>query len=137
MDLYEYFENTKGLGVLGTCDAQGNVDLAVYARPHVVDESTIAFIMQQRLSHQNLRTNPHAAYLFKEDGPGYKGKRLYLTETSEEINSSLIAKLRRRKPKACPDDDSIKYLVFFHIDRIRPLVGDEKPNLDDSEFDIS
>ena len=137
MDLAEYFENTKGLGVLGTSDVEGNVDLAVYARPHVIDDSNIAFIMQQRLSHQNLRTNPHAAYLFKEDGPGYVGKRLCLTEVAEEVNTSLIEKLRRRVPESGKDDDMMKFLVFFRIDRIRPLVGDEPVELEDPESQIS
>jgi len=30
--------------------------------------------------------NPHAAYLFVEEGHGYKGKRLYLTKIKEEEN---------------------------------------------------
>ena len=42
MDLGEYFEKNEGLGVLATADAQGNVDAAIYARPHVMDEGTSA-----------------------------------------------------------------------------------------------
>jgi hypothetical protein len=36
MDLAQYFENKKGTGVLATADDQCRVDLAVYARPHVI-----------------------------------------------------------------------------------------------------
>ena len=32
MDLKEYFENTKGFGVLSTADKQGKVDAAVYSK---------------------------------------------------------------------------------------------------------
>jgi hypothetical protein len=64
MDLAEYFENQKGSGVLATADDQGRVDAAVYARPHVIDSETIAFIMPDRLTHHNLQSNNHAAYLF-------------------------------------------------------------------------
>lgn len=35
MDLNNYFENTKGRGILATADADGKVDAAVFARPHV------------------------------------------------------------------------------------------------------
>jgi hypothetical protein len=35
MSLTEYFLTTEGVGVLGTADVEGNVDMAVYARPHV------------------------------------------------------------------------------------------------------
>jgi hypothetical protein len=43
MSLNEYFENTKGTGVLATADENGNVDVAIYARPHCQDEKTVAF----------------------------------------------------------------------------------------------
>ncbi len=79
MSLREYFENTRGRGVLATASADGKVDVAVYARPHAIDDETIAFIMADRLSHRNLESNPHAAYLFLESGEGYNGKRLFLT----------------------------------------------------------
>ena len=86
MNLTEYFDNAEGTGVLATADGDGNVDLAVYGKPHMMDEETAAFIMSDRLSHKNVTSNPNAAYLFMEKGPGYKGKRLYLTgrETGRE-----------------------------------------------------
>jgi hypothetical protein len=37
MGLIDYFEKTQGTGVLATADAQGKVDLALYARPLVGD----------------------------------------------------------------------------------------------------
>ena len=124
MNLSDYFENVEGFGVLATADSKGNVDLAIYARPHVEDETTIAFIMGQRLSHQNLQSNPHAAYLFVEQGEGYVGKRLYLTKIRQETDEGLIRSARRRVPKGCESEDSAKFLVYFRIDRIRPAVGD-------------
>jgi pyridoxamine 5'-phosphate oxidase-like protein len=131
MSLAEYFESVKGTGVLATANDQGQVDAAIYARPHVIDSETVSFIMRQRLSHENLKTNPHAAYLFIEDGPGHKGKRLYLTKRQEETNREMIEKLRRRTPGAIdPRDDANKYLVFFHVDRERALVGDTPPTDD-------
>ena len=128
MSLAEYFEQTKGTGVLATANDKGEVDAAIYARPHVIDSETVAFIMRDRLSHENLKSNPQAAYLFIEEGPGYKGKRLYLTKRQEETNQELIKTLKRKTPGAIdPRDDANKYLVFFHVDRERPLVGDTPP----------
>ncbi|MFW6162282.1 MAG: pyridoxamine 5'-phosphate oxidase family protein [Planctomycetota bacterium] len=126
MDLKDYFENTRGFGVLATADAEGAVDVAVYARPHVVDEGMVAFIMADRLSHRNVQSNPHAAYLFREAGEGYHGKRLYLTRVKEETDPEKIASLRRRTtPKGCEEaGGEPRYLVTFRIDRVRPLVGD-------------
>lgn len=123
MNLHDYFESTQGLGVLGTADAEGKMDLAIYARPHVINQTTVAFIMREHLTHQNLQSNPHAAYLFIEKGEGYLGKRLYLTKLREETDPALIDSLRRRTPKVCKDEDANQYLVYFRIDKTRPLVG--------------
>jgi hypothetical protein len=54
-----------------------------------MDEETIAFIMTDRLTHKNLRSNPHAAYLFMESGKKFVGKRLCLKKVKEERDSPL------------------------------------------------
>jgi hypothetical protein len=125
MTLSKYFESTKGTGILATASAAGEVDAAVYARPHFLDDRTVAFIMADRLSHRNLQSNPHAAYLFVEQGGGYKGKRLHLTKIAEETDPQKIQALRRRPlPAECGVEDEPRYLVQFRIDRVRPLIGD-------------
>ena len=126
MDLYAYFEKTEGTGILATCDSDGIVDLAIYAKPEVAGELTIAFVMKERLSHQNLRTNPHAAYMFIEKNGAYKGCRLYLTKLREETNTSIIEEFIKRQPEIAESgDDSNKYLVYFHVDNIWPLAGEK------------
>lgn len=123
MTLSEYFENTKGTGVLATADKDGNVDAALYGRPHVIDENTVAFIMNERLSYQNVISNPRAAYLFHEDAPGYQGKRLYLKMTKEETDKELIDSIRR-KTKMHHVTDSKKHLVYFQVEKTRALTGE-------------
>jgi hypothetical protein len=121
MDLKKYFDDTKGLGVLATANADGKVDAAVYARPHIMGDGTVAMIMRDRLTHHNLQSNPYATYLFKEDGPGYKGTRLFLKKLREEQDSDLIKELKRRQYVA--DKDETKFLVFFQIEKQLPLIG--------------
>jgi hypothetical protein len=122
MDLEQYFNNTKGLGVLSTADSSGKVNAAVYARPHFMEEGTLVFIMRDRLTHANLQSNPHAVYLFKEDGPGYTGKRLYLDKVKEDQNPELIKSLRRRKYSEETLEE--RFLVFFRLDKELPLLGE-------------
>jgi hypothetical protein len=128
MKLSEYFEKTKGRGVIAVADSEGKVAIAVYARPHFINEKAVAFIMADRLIHKNLESNPHAAYLFMESKEKYVGKRLYLTKMKEEENSELIEKVRRKN--VCPVDENYKrgkrYLVYFKIDKVLPLIGDKK-----------
>jgi hypothetical protein len=128
MNLKEYFEKTAGAGVLATSDADGTVDVAIYSRPHVNDDGTVMFIMADRLSHRNILSNPRAAFMFHEDGGGYRGVRLYLEKTREEKNSPLIDRLRTKK-HGKKDDDSPKdrFLVYFKVTRVRPLTGDGEP----------
>ena len=123
MELKDYFESTKGVGVMATADADGKVDAAIYARPHFMEDGTIAMVMRDRLTHHNLQSNPHAAFLFIEDGPGYKGKRLFLTKVREEQDSELLQSLRRRKYK--DDKGEAKFLVFFKLEKELPLIGAE------------
>jgi hypothetical protein len=129
MSLGEYFENVEGIGILSTADAEGNVDSAVYARPHVVDEHTVDFIMGDHLSHENIGSNPHAAYLFLEHGQGegtggYNGLRLYLTRTGEETDPKKIDAVRRKNRKEEDYAGKKKFLVRFRVDEARRLVGD-------------
>lgn len=124
MKLKDYFEKTSGTGVLSTADAAGIVDAAIYSSPHVADDGTVAFIMRNHLSHHNLQSNSHAAYLFMEQGPGYQGVRLYLKKLREETDSDLIASMTRRH--LTPDEDKQKgpkFLVYFTVEKVLPLIG--------------
>ena len=124
MSLADYFENIKGLGVLATSDSDGNVDIAVYSRPYVIDEKTIAFSMLERLSYSNLQSNPRAAYMFVEQGEGYTGKRLHLTRTGEEKDPERIKAIRQQHVRTRKQDEEPRHLVYFTVDKVRPLVGD-------------
>ena len=59
--------------------------------------------------------------MFIEKGPGYKGKRFFLTKVREEQDSELLQSLRRRQ--YINEKDEAKFLVFFKIDKELPLVG--------------
>ncbi len=99
MKLKAYFENVKGVGVLSTANDGGRVNAAIYAKPHFLEDGTLAFIMRDRLTHANINSNPHAAYLFHEKDAGYQGKRLYLRKIREEKESPLLYQLKRRENK--------------------------------------
>ena len=120
-NLKNYFENIKGTGVMATADEAGKVNAAVYSRPHFPEGGAVAFIMRDRLTYHNLKSNPNAAFLFIEEGTGYKGKRLYLKKIREEENSELIDSLSRREYKR--DKSGARFLVFFEVEKVLPLIG--------------
>ena len=119
--LQEYFESTKGIGVLATADSDGKVDAAIYSRPHFLEEGTLAFIMRDRLTHHNLQSNPSATFLFVEEGTGYKGKRFFLKKAREENNPELVQKIKRRK--YTDDNEEPIFIVYFTLDKELPLIG--------------
>jgi hypothetical protein len=126
MKLSEYFEQTQGIGVLATTDASGQVNQAIYSRPHFPDDDdeTCSFIMSNRLSHDNVKHNPSASYLFIEKGEGYVGKRLSLTVIGEETDPEKIKVIRHRNIPTISEEEG-KYLVRFQIEGVRSLIGNE------------
>jgi hypothetical protein len=127
MKLSEYFEKTQGIGVLATTDTAGQVNQAIYSQPHFLDDDddeTCSFIMSDRLSHDNVKHNPSASYLFIKEGDGYVGKRLSLTVIEEETDPEKIKAVRHRNIPTISEEEG-KYLVRFHIDGVRSLSGNE------------
>ena len=130
MKLEKYFKNISGVGVLSTANKDGEVNAAIFATPHVLEDDQIAFVMRDRLTHKNLQSNPNATYLFMENGGFYKGTRLFLKKTKENTNSKLIKSMSRR----ClpPDEDKArgpKFIVYFEITKTLPLVGTGKEHI--------
>ncbi len=127
MGLRDYFQSVSGTGILATADAAGKVNMALYARPYFPegDDQRLAFIMSDRLSHDNITVNPHAAYLFIDSSEDHTGKRLFLTKTGEETDQAKIDSLRRHgRQRTADQGESPKcWLVHFRVDGVRPLVG--------------
>ena len=125
--LSKYFENAKGIGVLATTDASGQVNQAIYGRPHFPDDDddeTCSFIMSNRLSHDNVKHNPSASYLFIEEGKGYVGKRLSLAVIAGATDLEEIKSIRHHSFPTISNEEG-KYIVHFQIEGVRPLVGNK------------
>lgn len=125
MTLSEYFEKAKGFGVVATTDAAAQVNQAIYAKPLFLDkdnDGTCSFIMANRLTHDNVEHNPSASYLFIEEGKEFVGKRLSLVLLDEEADPAEIMAIRSRNDLPISDEEC-KYLVHFHIEGVRPLIG--------------
>jgi len=131
MTLKEYLQGVSGKGVLATADAAGKVDAAIYSKPHFLADSTLAFIMRDHLTHHNIGVNPFATYLFIEDGPGYRGIRLFLKKVREDTDPELLARMTRRH--LTPEQDEArgpKFLVYFTLEKILPLIGSGETGLE-------
>lgn len=130
MNLADYLKNATGHGVLATSDNSGKVDIAIYSKPHFIEDGSLAFIMRDRLTHHNLQENPYAAYMFIESGSNHEGIRLHLKKVRESGDAALIASLTRRHLSAAADQAAgAKFLVYFTIEHILPLIGGGESHL--------
>lgn len=123
MDLQTYFEGTKGLAVLSTANGSGDVNSAVYSRPHILEDGNVAFVMNDKRSFKNLQTNPKASFLFVEAGEGYRGVRLYLKMVASTDEKDVVEKYRRHHSTG-KESEYTKYFVSFEVVESRQLVGD-------------
>jgi len=124
MKLKDYLEKNNGIGIFSTADKDGKVTTAIYSKPHILENNTLAFIMRERLTYHNLQTNPHAAFMFIEESAGYQGIRLFLKKIREDNAPEVIAKMTRRN--LTPEEDKEKgpkHLVIFKVEMILPLIG--------------
>jgi hypothetical protein len=127
MKLKDYLEKNNGIGIFSTADKDGKVTTAIYSKPHILENNTLAFIMRERLTYHNLQTNPHAAFMFIEESAGYQGIRLFLKKIREDNAPEVIAKMTRRN--LTPEEDKEKgpkHLVIFKVEMILPLIGDSE-----------
>ena len=121
MNLSKYFQTSQGSGMLATSNSKGAVDIAVYSKPHVLGRNKIAFVMKDRLSHRNLKSNPKAAYSFILKDKPADGLRLYLKKTGEETDQAVVFSMRKRtKP---PKKGEKLFLVYFRVTKARALIG--------------
>jgi hypothetical protein len=123
MKLAELFPE-GGRGIIGTADANGVVNMAVFAVPHVMDEETLAWGFTEGRSLANLRVNPHASYLYLAPSRGYSGWRLSLTLQSETGEGELLALIKEQAAKAAGSlaGAAIKHVAYFKVDEVRPLM---------------
>ena len=128
MKLRDYFSGKTGVGVISTSNDSGEVNSAIYAKPHVLDDGSVSFIMRDRLTHANLQTNPQANYLFIEHEHGFKGVRLSLTKKDELHDKELINSLSRRTA-ANDSDNEERFLVSFTVNKVLTLIGGDEIEL--------
>ena len=123
MKLSELFTH-PGLGVMSTSSSDGRVNNAVYARPHVIDETTLVWGMADKRTYQNLTRNRHAAFLFKTSSPGFSGVRLGLDLIKTEEEGELLATIKANTDEIVGPGAgaAVTHAVWFRVTELRPLI---------------
>jgi hypothetical protein len=123
MKLSELFAN-PGWGVMSTSSSDGRVNSAVYARPHVIDETTLVWGMTNKRTYQNLSRNRHAAFLFKTGNPGFNGVRLAMELIRTEESGDLLETNKNNAEEIVGPGAgaSVTHAAWFQVAEVRPLI---------------
>jgi hypothetical protein len=123
LKLTELFKK-EGRGVIATSNMQGEVNVAIYAVPHIIDDETLAWGMTEGRTYNNIMENPNAAYLYMYAGAGYSGVRLGLKLKRIENSGDMLDAIKARTSEIVGPEASaaVKHAVYFTVIEIRPLI---------------
>ena len=123
MNLAELFQQ-NGLGVIATAAADGSVNTAVYARPHIIDENTMVWGMTEGRTYRNVSESPQASFLFKTSGPGFSGVRLALELVKTEESGPMLAKIKENADATVGPGTgaAVTHAAWFTVTEVRSLI---------------
>jgi len=127
MDL-EYLKKVfeeKGIGIMGTSDKYGWVNMAIYTPPIITSEGLLVFAATQRLTYKNLTDNPKAMFMYICSEKDWEGIRISLSLVKDEGTGAMLEALKRRFREMGYSAlaSEICHALYFKIEEIRPLKG--------------
>jgi len=127
-DVMELFNKRPRVGTLSTSNKSGDVDVAVFGSPQMVDENTVVMGIGQNRSFQNLQENPKAVFIVMEPGEtlmDWKGCRVYLLaqtiDTAGELYNQIKSKIAETAGEAAAK--MIHAAIRFKVTDVRALLA--------------
>jgi predicted pyridoxine 5'-phosphate oxidase superfamily flavin-nucleotide-binding protein len=125
--LREVFNKRPRIGALSTADGKGNVNVAVFGSPQMIDDSTIIMGIGNNRSFRNLMENPKAAFIVMEPAPTapeWKGVRIYLEAVTIETAGEFYNKIKEEITNRLGNQagEMIKAAIRFTITEVRSLI---------------
>lgn len=113
-----------GIGVIGTSNSGGEVNLAIYASPRILEDGTLVFGMTEGKTYDNLKENSHASYLFMLSGEGYRGARLKLLLLEILDSGEILEGVKRNLSSLCGEGEGVnlKYVARFSVEGQKGLL---------------
>jgi hypothetical protein len=125
--LMALFNKYPRIGTLSTANTEGEVNVAVFGSPRMIDENTVVMGIGQNRSLRNLERNPKAVFIIMEPGDtvmDWKGARVYLEAIDMETEGDFYDKIKQNIAKAAGKQapDMIHAAIRFKITEVRPIV---------------
>jgi hypothetical protein len=127
LEVMELFNKKARIGTLSTANRRGEVNVAVFGSPQMIDENTVIMGIGRNRSFRNLQENPQAAFIVVEPGKtmmDWKGARVYLEALDIESGGGFFEEVRAGIAKAAGQAaaDIIHAAIRFRITEVRPIV---------------
>jgi hypothetical protein len=126
-DVMELFNKSPRIGTLSTANRQGDVDVAVFGSPQMIDENTVIMGIGKNRSLRYLQENPKAVFIVMEPGKSlmdWKGARVYLEALDIETGGGFFDEVKAGIAAAAGKQagDMIRAAIRFKITEVRPIV---------------
>ena len=126
-EVMELFNKRPRIGALSTANSKGEVNVAVFGSPQMIDENTVVMGIGKNRSLQNLQENSKAVFIVVEPGKGlidWKGARVYLEVAKIETEGGFLDQIKESitKQGGKQAGDMIIAAIRFNITEVRPIV---------------
>jgi Pyridoxamine 5'-phosphate oxidase len=124
--LMEYFNKQPRLGTMSTSNKNGQVNVAYFGSPQMIDEKTVFMGLGKNRTFSYLQENPHAVFMIMEPGKTlseWKGVRVYLKMTECQTSGEKLDQMRAKLAKTAGEGAAkmIHAAVTFEVQELRPL----------------
>jgi hypothetical protein len=124
--LMEYFNRVPRLGCLATSNKKGEVNVAYFGSPHMIDEKSIVMGLGKNRTFGYLQENPYAVFMIMEPGKAlaeWKGVRLYVKMVDCQTSGEKLDQMKAQIAKVAGEAAAkmIHAGVTFEIYDIKPL----------------
>ncbi len=130
-NVMELFNKRPRIGTLSTSSKSGDVNVAIFGSPQMVDENTVVMGIGENRSFKNLQENPKAVFIVMEPGESamdWKGCRVYLLaqtiDTSGELYDQIKSKIAEMAGEAAAK--MIHAAIKFKVTDVRALLASPK-----------
>jgi hypothetical protein len=126
-EVMDLFNKRPRIGTLSTADRNGDVNVAVFGSPEMIDENTVIMGIGRNRSFRNLQENPKAVFMVVEPGKtvmDWKGARVYLEALEIEKGGGFFEEVKEGIAKVAGKAaaDIIHAAVRFRVTEVRPIV---------------
>lgn len=127
-ELMELFNKRPRIGTLSTADSKGEVNVAVFGSPHMIDENSVVMGIGKNRTFRNLKENPKAIFMIVEPGEtimDWKGARVNLEAINIESGGDFYEQIKGNitKQGGKQAGDMINAAIRFKITEVRGLTA--------------